>query len=201
MKTIVETFIVEETSHLIYDNDALDKWNSVVDELGLKGQTNVIVKDKSPVPFLWMNSSLIETFRLLCPTRVLVEVYDKSPIPLEILQLLQLSVKEHYFDKIQIWYNETDKDPVCIGLKVKPEYLNKEEYYWNVYSEKYLIGRWADVKASLDSLIALAKSVFIQSTTKEYEQKIRDYKRNIEDIQTEADRKFGNDMPETILPF
>ncbi|MFA5234148.1 MAG: hypothetical protein WC390_07095 [Sulfurimonas sp.] len=37
MKTIVETFIIEETAELIYDNDKLDKWNELVDTLGLQG--------------------------------------------------------------------------------------------------------------------------------------------------------------------
>ena len=27
MKTVVETFVIEETAPLIYDNDKLEKWN------------------------------------------------------------------------------------------------------------------------------------------------------------------------------
>ena len=33
MKTVVETFIIEETADLIYDNEQLDKWNELVDKL------------------------------------------------------------------------------------------------------------------------------------------------------------------------
>jgi len=45
MKTVVETFVVEETASLIYDNEQLDNWNSIVEELGLKGQASIQVKD------------------------------------------------------------------------------------------------------------------------------------------------------------
>ena len=42
MKTVVETFVIEETQELIYDNEKLDKWNKYVEELGLTGQTKII---------------------------------------------------------------------------------------------------------------------------------------------------------------
>lgn len=38
-KTIVETFVIEETQELIYDNEKLDNWNTMVKDLGLNGQT------------------------------------------------------------------------------------------------------------------------------------------------------------------
>jgi hypothetical protein len=50
MKTIVETFLIEETIDLIYDNEQLDKWNKHVQELGLIGQTKIVQTDKSPIP-------------------------------------------------------------------------------------------------------------------------------------------------------
>lgn len=203
MKTVVETFIIEETSELLHDNEALQKWNEKINELGLSGQQKVlVVKDKSPVPFLWMNSSIISTFEILCPTKVLIENYDKTPIPLEILELVSMSKKEGYFYKIEIWYNEQDIDPVCIGFVKDTSKNEREEWYVNHYANKYLLGRWADVKASLDSLVKKAKAIFTANTLISYNKEIRSYQRRIEDIESEANSKFGGAMPdETLLPF
>lgn len=203
MATVVETFLIEETINLIHDGEALQKWNDKIEELGLEGQKSVLVmKDKSPIPFLWMNNSLIATFSTLCPTKVNIDKYDKTPIPLEILELVSLSKKEGYFDLIQVWYNDVDKDPVVVGYSIDQEYKNRESYYQEVYSKKYLIGRWADMKASLDTLIDRAKQVYIQMTTASYKQQIRDYQRRLEDIEDEANRNFGGGLPITPgLPF
>lgn len=201
MATVVETFLVEETVNLIHDNEALKKWNEKVSELGLEGQQQVlVVKDKSPIPFMWMNDAIIATFETLCPTKVLVEKYDKTPIPLEILDLVSLSKKEGYFYKMEIWYNEQEKDPVCVGYCEDLTKTEKDEWYKTYYAKKYLIGRWADVKASLDTLTKKARQIFIANSKSAIEQTIRDAKRAIEDIETTADRKFGGAMPFTQLP-
>lgn len=201
MKTVVETFLVEETIDLIHDNEKLDKWNAIVNELQLEGQKTIVKEDKSPIPFLWMNSGLIATFKTLCPTSVDVKNYNKTPIPVEILDLVALSLKENYFDFIEIWYNEREKDPVCIGLKTQPEYVNKDDWYRRCFSEKYLIGRWADVKESLDTLVKKAKALYIESIKSQAKQKIRDAQRELEDAEFKADQEFGTALPATNLPF
>lgn len=116
MKTVVETYIIEETQELIYDNEKLDQWNNLVKELGLTGQTKIQAKDKSPIPFLHMKQTHIAVFETLCPRKVKVQEYDKTPIPVEILDLVALSVKEKYFNKIEIWYDDKTPDPACIGF-------------------------------------------------------------------------------------
>jgi len=115
MKTMVETFVIEETAELIYDNEKLDKWNELVGELGLKGQTKIIKPQKSPIPFLHMKQSLINIFTELCPRKVNVVDYDVTPIPVEILDLIALSNREKYFKEIQIWYDDKTPDPACVG--------------------------------------------------------------------------------------
>ena len=44
-----------------------------------------------------------------------IQKFDVMPIPVEILELVALSVKENYFNKISIWYDDKTPDPVCIG--------------------------------------------------------------------------------------
>lgn len=117
MATIVETFIIEETANLIYDNEELEKWNNYIEELGLSGQTKIVSKDKSPIPFLHIKDSLKNVMECICPRKVSVEDYDISPIPNEILDLISLSKREKYFNKIQIWYDDKSPDPFCVGIK------------------------------------------------------------------------------------
>jgi hypothetical protein len=201
LATTVETFYIAETIDLVHDNDALQEWNEKVQELGLTGQADVIVKDKSPVPFLWMNEALISTFETLCPTKVSIDKYSKTPIPLELLKTVSLCRNEQYFDKIEVWYNEKEKDPVIVGYKYDQTQTRKDEWYQLHYAAKYLIGRWADVKASLDQLTERAKKIFIASETNSLTQNIRQYQRQLEDVALTAESKFGNAMPLTSLPF
>lgn len=215
MKTVVETFIIEETQELIYDNEKLDQWNKHVQELGLTGQTKIQAKDKSPIPFLHMKQSHIAVFGQLCPCRIDIKEYDKTPIPVEILDLASLSVKEQYFNKIEIWYDDQAPDPACIGIlggwivydrafsvigKPATEaeakaFKSRTDYYTHQYSATahYLIGRWADVKQSLEELAAKAKKLFIASEKSRIEQDIRERQRGLEDLSNAADRKFGFD--------
>lgn len=199
MATVVETFYVEETTNLIHDTDALQKWNDKVSELQLEGQTAIVKDGKSPIPFLWMNESLVATFKTLCPTGIDITQYNKSPIPVELLETVSLCVKEQYFSNIQVWYNEKEKDPVIIGFVQKP---GKSLDCWDLdyYAEKYLIGRWADVKASLDNLIDRAKKLFTQSETLRLKKEVRDRQRELEDLENTVEQKFGG-MPSTPLPF
>jgi hypothetical protein len=192
MATVVETFFVEETLSLVHDATDLQKWSDLVEFLELSGQKTIVKGEKSPIPFLWMNSVLINVFETLCPTKVDVTKYNKMPIPLEILDLVALSTREGYFDMIKIWYDEKTPDPVCIGYKVQDEYKNKtDDWYRSHYSEKYLLGKWSDVKATFKELTERAKSKFISTQSLQYKTTIKQATRNLEDVQDEADNKFS----------
>jgi hypothetical protein len=115
MKTVVETFIIEETAELIYDNEKLDQWNAHVEALGLVGQKQIVKPKKSPIPFMHLKTTMVTVFETLCPRKVAIEAYNITPIPVEILDLVALSKREGYFSEIQIWYDEKSPDPVCVG--------------------------------------------------------------------------------------
>lgn len=223
MKTVVETYIIEETQELIYDNEQLDKWNKRVAELGLTGQTKIQKKDKSPIPFLHMKASMVEVFAQLCPRRVNIKAYDKTPIPVEILDLAALSVNEKYFNKIEIWYDDKTPDPACIGITGKWSVVRRNysclgefdtetealelkdhpEYYYHSFQEAgiYLLGRWADVKQSFEELATKAKKLFVADKTNSIEHTIREEKRKLEDLEHDANVKFGFDDEAEKLPF
>lgn len=188
MKTVVETYIIEETQELIYDNEKLDQWNKLVGELGLKGQAQVVKTDKSPVPFLWMNETLLAVFGELCPRKVKVNEYNKTPIPIEALSLVSLSVKEGYFNEIQVWYDDKTPDPAIIGYRFTKGTSSWENEY---YAEKYLLARWSDVKATLVELTERAKKLFILRTSNELKDTIKRNQRSLEDVEITANNRFG----------
>jgi hypothetical protein len=216
MKTIVETFLTEETIELIYDNEQLDKWSAYVEELGLEGQTKIKKVNKSPIPFMHLKQSYVNICKTLCPAEVDIKNYNISPIPVEILDLVALSVKENYFDKILVWYDDKSPDPFVVGQKHTSYYSHKDDgglgksfstheealehqkengwYKNNPYgtgSTYYLIGKWADVKRSWSELKEIAKERFMETKKNEYHKAIRDAKRGLEDIETEAFDKFN----------
>jgi hypothetical protein len=214
MKTFVETFVVEETAELIYDNEKLDQWNEYVAMLGLKGQEKIVMKDKSPIPFMPLKSSMVNVFEVLCNRKESVENYNVSPIPVEILSLVSLSKKEGYFEKIEIWYDEKAPDPVCIGItgywyqptwgsdrnkeldncRFKTKQECKDAGATSTYFEetgKYILGKWADVKHSFDQLKAMAVKRFTAERTNELKKQLKDVQRRIEDIETEVFDKFN----------
>lgn len=219
MKTVVETFVIEETQELIYDNDKLEEWNKYVSELGLNGQTQIVKPSKSPIPFLHLKRSMVAVFECLCPRKVKVEEYNVSPIPVEILSLVSLSKKEGYFDRLEIWYDEKSPDPVCIGVKSPyyayddndklhasyPSYdealkvMNKNGWTknkpypntWSADVRYYILGKWADVKHSFEELKEMATKRFVAEKSNELEKTIRTAQRELDDIKTLAFDKFN----------
>lgn len=216
MKTIVETFVIEETAELIYDAEKLEEWNGYVQSLGLQGQTKIVQKEKSPIPFMHIKTSLKNVFETLCPCKVAVEEYSMTPIPVEILSLLQLCKQELYFDKIQIWYDDKNPDPVCVGSTFGTWYCQNNECRinnpqktkveaqiimdangWNKYQpygtneQIYLLGKWADVKHSFDELKEMAIKRYTEGRVNELKKQIKEAERGLVDIETDAFDKFN----------
>lgn len=216
MKTVVETYVIEETAELIYDNEKLDKWNSMIEELGLVGQRSTVKTDKSPIPFMHMKKGMVNMFECLCPMKVDIEDYSITPIPVEILELISLSKREGYFDKMQIWYDDKSPDPVCVGLNPSRAYSQnntgkliecfnsvaeaQSHMNENGWTEKkpyiiewshYLLGKWADVRASFEELKERAVKRYKSSKESEIKKSIRDYQRQLEDLEHDAEQKFS----------
>jgi hypothetical protein len=221
MATIVETFVMEETVDLTYDQEKLDKWNDLVKELNLTGQTQIISSKKSPVPFMYMNEALIATAETLCPRKENVKNYNATPIPLDIMELIAMSAREDYFSTTEIWYDEKSKDPFAIGIiesykirekssyKVLEQHGNfkfkeqAEKYLSNLEdtsltvektwgeTKHYLIGKWADVKQSFDQLTKKAKKRYVDEQSNYYKKQIKEAQRSLDDIALTAETKFG----------
>lgn len=213
MNTQVETFIIEEVESLIYDNEKLDKWNSIVENLELQGQRNIVKPDKSPIPFLNMNADLINVFNTLCPRSIDIKNFSVTPIPVEILDLVALAVREKYFNNIEVWWDDKTPDPVVVGMtghweermwyedsnkSLKDRFESKEEAIsagakHPSFSEtgKYLIGKWGDVKHSFETLKDMARKRFIAMESIEFKRKIKEAQRGLDDLEQSAYDRFG----------
>lgn len=213
MNTVVETYFVEETAELIYNDESQKQWNEKVASLGLVGQTK-ISQGKSPIPFLYMKRGLQNIFETLCPVEVDIDEYDKSPIPLKLLELVDLSIKEKYFTRIVIRYDDQKPDPVIIGgvgywyedqyydssnkslnkmeFKSRQEVLDAGGKHPSCYLENcYLIGRWGDVKKSLEELKEEAIKRYKEETITIAQSRILYYQRVIEDVEGKIVDKFN----------
>jgi len=211
MKTEVETFFVEEVIELIHDGEKLDEWKELANSLGIIGQKSLVSKDKSPIPFLYLKNGMVRVFETLCPVKIDYKSFDRTPIPLEILRLMKLSIDEHYFSKLQVWYDDKSPDPVVIGvneswvIRKKNEWTDLVEHgifrsekegkkylsdynidileVRNSYSDKhYLLGKWADVKQSLEELKDRATVRYMKTRRAEIEQRIKTEERDLEDL-------------------
>lgn len=176
----VQLFIQQDTQELIYDGEKLDEWKKQIEELELEGQKDLCSGEKSPIPFLFMKKPMIRMFEILCPEKVRVNKYDKSPIPMEALGAIALAQREEHFHKIEIWYDDKDPDPIAVGYK--------DDSY---SSDKYLIARWGAEKADMEELKTQATMRFMDQKKTELEEKIQDCKTNLEKIDILA-RKHMN---------
>lgn len=226
MKTVVQTYVVEETQELIYDDEKLQEWNKYIDELGLTGQTTIVKPTKSPIPFLHMPPTLVNTFSTLCPSTVNIEAYNVTPIPVEILSLVSLCKREGYFEHIKIMYDDKNPDPACIGVRYGTWYAQTDEGNlkgsfptkgeaqekmdnegWTKHKPygsnemKYLIGRWGDVKRSFDELKQLAHKRFMASQGAELTKRIKDAQRALADLEATATERFMGNGAEGDMPF
>lgn len=144
-----------ENEKLIYDGEALDEFNLLVSELGLKCD-NQINKEKSPIPYMLLDEATERAFKLLCPRVSKIEDFQYE-IPLEILRHIKLSKSENYFDELQIWSNTKDPDPFLIGFVYKNQVDREKGYSWN--RSRYLIGRWGAENKSIEELISIARKI------------------------------------------
>lgn len=220
MKTVVETFLLEETVELIYDNEKLTKWNDLVAELGLTGQTSLRQTDKSPIPFMYLKDGMKHVFETLCPRSEPATEFNATPIPVEILDLIALSKREGYFSRIDIRYDDKNPDPVCLGVCEKwvlhvpgtyneikdiplfrskqeaEEYIGAEDVKADAYHRSwedkyYLIGKWADCKRPLSELKEMAKARFLEEEGSRIRKKIKDSQRELDDLENTVITKFS----------
>lgn len=181
MKTMIQTFVVEESKELIYDSEKIDEWKEKCAELGLEAQLKLAKPDKSPVPFECMNTVQLRVYETMCPARQEYKKYGRTAIPLEVLSLIALSEKENYFDKIEIWFDDKAPDPIAVGCI-------KQDDGWSWFY--YPIARWGDVLRDFEQLKNMAIGRYFNSQTITLTGKIADLQSKLTHLATNTQRYF-----------
>jgi len=210
----VETYLIEEVKELIHDNEKLDEYKSLTKSIGITD--NLSVDTKSPIPFPPLTTLETEVFNTLCPIKDDIKDFNKTPIPIELLRLISLSINEKYFQKIEVWHDYKTPDPIVIGytgfwygysngniienedgLRIsfssKKEIIEKygedSSCYFND-KQAYIIGRWADVKSTFRELQARAKERWVTEQSVRYQRDKNEAENRLKDINTEAKSLF-----------
>lgn len=144
---MVETYIESELQDLITDAEKTDEWRKKVEELGLRGQLSLIEGKKSPIPFPIMNRAMQRVYETLCPAKMEVKEYNRTTIPARVLEMIGLCVKENYFSKLWVWFDDESPDPILVGRHA---------------GALYLIARWGDELRSFSELRELARTKKIE---------------------------------------
>jgi hypothetical protein len=116
---MVKIYQNEELNDVLFEVQALDSWKELCEELGLEKQLDFVKSSESPIPYPYINTSMERIFKTLCPCEVEVSKYDKTPIPLEIIQQLAFSTRDKHFNKYVVWYDDKSPDPFLIGITLK----------------------------------------------------------------------------------
>ena len=212
--TVVENYFNQELSDIVFEVDKLEEWKDMAEQLGMDNQLKLTKGKDSPVPFPYMNTTMIRVFEELCPRQVSYKEYDKTPIPLEIMKLIAFSIKEKHFNEIQIWYDDKSPDPVVVGLtyqwynnaKLDGKYIyfdSREEciahpdnngtaFKTNV--NNYLIAKWGDAKRSFDELKKMAIRRFIDINSNQMQKDIKILQDKLNVIKENANCYFAGNI-------
>lgn len=145
-----QIFIEPELENL-HENS--EEWLKVCAELGLHEQLRRAgTIEKVGNPYMKVDPRSERVYTMLCPAKEVYTKYSNSTIPLDILQEINRCVKNGWFNKIEVWYDDKSPDPFVVGHI----YRNGSE--WN--SDKFLIARWGDELLPFEQLLAKAVSRF-----------------------------------------
>jgi len=146
-------YFIEEHKETIFDPEQIEKWNEIVEILGLEKQKALKAEGKSPIPFPVLTKLESTIYNDVLESKQCYKTFDMEAIPLEVLSMISLCEKEKYFDTIEIWYSRNNPDPMVIGQKYPDENSRKNGYTW--YQIPYKIAAWgAKLKPASDLLQA-----------------------------------------------
>lgn len=115
----VQIYQNEELNDIMFEIPALEEWKALATEMGMENQLEFVRKAETPIPYPNINRSLNIVFKTLCPMAVDFRAYTKTPIPLEVMKQLSMSINDKHFQKIEIWYDDKKADPVAVGVNEK----------------------------------------------------------------------------------
>jgi hypothetical protein len=139
----VETY---EVSEVTCENEHEEtEAREIAEQLGLEGQKRVRNRD-GVMPYREITAEEAVVFKAICDKEVRLHEFDRSPIPLRVLQVAAHG--KDFFDEMVVWCPSSlaDKDPILLGKKKHPT----NSWVFNYF----LLARWGD---ELDEWPALCR--------------------------------------------
>jgi len=159
-----------------------DNYHELVDEYKTKACSLEMDVSKGIIPFPEMSSAETNTWEVYCPQKRKIQEY-KNTIPIEVIRLAEILKREAMFHKIEIWEESKEQvDPIMVG------YLND-----SYSSPKYLLARWGLSLKPYEEIRELAKKMWKENRKTSIEQKIREGRRKLEDLESDCVRHFNGD--------
>ena len=189
---MVELMFNKELSDITFDIDDLQEWKDIAIQLGMEKQISLTKGKDTPIPYPYMNEVMFRVYQTLCPNKIDYKEYKNTTVPLDVMKQIFFCVKENYFQKIEIWADDKEPDPLVVGylgkywdnakdndgnrlyFNTKEECLAHSDNKNAYFSEegKYLIARWGDELRSFAELKGKALQRLIDSTSIELQREL-----------------------------
>jgi len=177
-------YLIEEHQDMLFDGESIDKWNELIDKLGLENQKKFTDGTKSPMPFPRMTNAQDTIYTAILETKVEYKRYSSEVIPLRVLEMIDFCEREKHFDLIEIWYSEKNPDPLVVGRIYTSDEYRQKNYTWSMTN--YLIAQWGDKIKPISVLIPAYDEYYTSVIVSEYETKLRQHKESIQQFKFQA---------------
>lgn len=131
----------------LLDAEQNEQWKTLAAELKMEGQLSTTIRknedEGAANPYMRINKRWLKIFKTICPDKSDYLNYSFSTIPLDGLAEIALCLQQKYFDKIEIWFDNVEKDPLIVGIN---------NGKWSSDSKHYLVGRFGDEVLPLEQL-------------------------------------------------
>ena len=141
-----------ENAELTFDEEQLEEYNSLIEELKLPFKTD-ITKDKCPNVYVCLNTTMERQLKAICPRKSTIEEYNRSTIPIDVLRVYKFAKEQEMFEGFNILYDDVQPDPILVGWRYLNDTDREKNYSWN--KTHYLIARWGDCALELPELLNL----------------------------------------------
>lgn len=206
-----ELFDIGSKAIILDDSKEKDVF-ATIDELGLKGQKNLIKSQGNKViPYPKMNITEERVWKEYCPQSDSLEDYSATQIPYEILTNIQIVKQKKWFDvdklvgteekegskkikgHIEIWSEaREDIDPLVVGV-----ITTSQRYSWGWSSgneEYYLIARWGISLRPFEEIRENAISRWVENRKTKLAADIRKAKLAYENVKDDANKHFNGEF-------
>lgn len=140
-----EIFVEPELQELEQREAAAD-WFELASELGLSAQISLADKseERKAPPYMYIDPKTHMIIQTLCPCKVDYAQYQASTIPLDVMQEIKKCIKNGWYEKIHIYYDNISPDPFVVG-----EYAETSNSWRKHY---HLIARWGAELVPMEQL-------------------------------------------------